>query len=74
MANLCINPRIDPLHCGQDCQNLRPCATDELCIDGQCQRYEVPIACNACPCACGGNMCCSYPGATNPICVDARCP
>jgi hypothetical protein len=72
--NLCLAFRSDPLHCGQDCQSLRACHTDEVCFNGRCEQFTVPAACNTCPCACQGSTCCSYPQTTQAICVDAMCP
>jgi hypothetical protein len=79
----CVNEDSDPQHCG-NC--FTACATNEVCIAGNCRRYVPATGCNACPCATecvagpglGGQVaCCSNPSAsTQPICVagTTACP
>jgi hypothetical protein len=72
----CVDRKTDPLNCG-GCQNA--CATTEVCVDGNCERYRPATGCNTCPCnavctAIAGQgtdvACCgSQSGSTQPICV-----
>lgn len=69
---ICTDTDSDPLNCG-DCGDV--CAVDRVCIDGECRRFEVPIACDSCPCdGCSEDFdrCCTYPGGAIPICVNAE--
>jgi hypothetical protein len=63
-----------PLHCGA-CDNA--CASNEVCVQGNCERYFPSPACTTCPCAaCGaGTSCCTYPGESFAVCVNGNtCP
>jgi hypothetical protein len=63
----------NPFNCGQ-CGNV--CKTDEVCVQGGCTKFTVPVTCNAASCSGGGNLCCQYPGIPNDmICVKgSACP
>ena len=63
-------PQSDPRHCG-GCN--RACASDEVCVRGNCREY-VPADCDRCPCpACDEDACC--PVGSGAICVDDdMCP
>ena len=73
----CVDQDWDPLHCG-GCNNA--CASDEVCVQGNCRPWRVGVGCNTCPCniSCVGDFdqCCLYPGVPSLVaCVDANtCP
>jgi len=76
--NSCVNTQTDARNCG-GCNNT--CATDEVCVAGNCRQFEIALGCTTCPCpiSCGGggfNQCCTYPkDPTLVICVQANnCP
>jgi hypothetical protein len=73
--NDCADTNTNPLHCG-GCNNR--CNNDEVCVQGNCEQFVAEPGCTTCPCAaCGGDQCCTYPGATAPvICVNGGngCP
>ena len=72
----CVDTDVHPLHCG-DCGDA--CNSDQVCINGDCRRFEPALLCDSCAaCAsCGdGDPCCTYPGGASPICIrsDDTCP
>jgi hypothetical protein len=72
-AMACVDVVTDPLNCGR-CGET--CEARELCVRGECRRFEVPPACTMCPCAvCDSEPCCRYPGLDLAVCVEANaCP
>jgi hypothetical protein len=77
-SNSCVNKMSDPQHCGT-CSNA--CATNEVCVKGQCFAYAPATGCTTCPCAtCASDFdrCCLYPkSATDVVCVShaaVACP
>lgn len=72
----CTDTNNDPLNCG-NCGEA--CAVDELCENGNCRQYEIPRACDACPCdECVDNFdqCCEWDALGGDIvCLDSSsCP
>ncbi len=78
----CFNTKRDPMHCG-GCGMDKRCTSDEVCVDGGCEKYVVGVGCTTCPCAACttllmGSRCCPAPpgsAAGRVFCVDAAdCP
>jgi hypothetical protein len=77
----CVDFQTDPLNCGGCGTNNADnrCASNEVCVDGNCQWFVPASGCTACPCdVCNGDnldgaACCDNGGS--PICVrDGVCP
>jgi hypothetical protein len=74
---ICVDLDTDPENCGE-CGN--DCDFDEVCVQGDCENFQVSRGCDECPCStCTGqfDICCTYPGGTGIICLDEEangCP
>lgn len=63
----------DPFNCG-NCGNV--CNSNEMCVDGQCHLFTVPVtSCQNTGCD-GGDTCCQYPGIPGDyVCLqNDKCP
>lgn len=78
----CFDTKKDPMHCG-GCGTDKRCTSDQVCVDGSCEKYVVGVGCNKCPCAACttllmGSICCPAPPGSasgRVFCVDAsQCP
>jgi len=69
----CVDTATNIEHCG-GCGNA--CGENEMCIQGNCQAFDVRALCTTCPCTdCGNNQACCDDPSYGVVCVDgASCP
>jgi len=68
----CVDLQQSPIHCG-DCD--QPCATGQVCLDGECFDYTVSGAasCDEFPCP-TDQRCCRYPADGPAVCLESDAP
>ena len=70
-----MDTQTDPSHCG-GCGD--ECSGNRVCVNGNCEDWEIAPDCNACPCdACEGDLdqCCEWALLGAVVCTEAgSCP